>query len=119
MNLYIFFQSRPAARISPVQVTKQVSACLQAVSLHQGKFIRIAYAYLTKPRVKFSPVRFITIYSSPTLDILMLFSYKLHNFEVNHHQSFTESQNHRIVGVGRDLCGSSSPTPLPKQGHLQ
>ena len=29
------------------------------------------------------------------------------------------SQNHRIVGVGRDLCGSSSPTPLPKQGHLQ
>jgi len=24
---------------------------------------------------------------------------------------------HRIVGVGRDLCGSSSPTPLPKQGH--
>jgi len=31
----------------------------------------------------------------------------------------TESQNHRIVGVGRDLCGSSSPTPLPKQGHLQ
>ena len=31
----------------------------------------------------------------------------------------TESQNHRIVGVGRDLCGSSSPTLLPKQGHLQ
>ena len=30
-----------------------------------------------------------------------------------------ESQNHRIVGVGRDLCGSSSPTLLPKQGHLQ
>ena len=24
-----------------------------------------------------------------------------------------------MVGVGRDLCGSSSPTPLPKQGHLQ
>jgi len=22
-----------------------------------------------------------------------------------------------MVGVGRDLCGSSSPTPLPKQGH--
>jgi len=32
---------------------------------------------------------------------------------------FTESQNHRMVGVGRDLCGSSSPTPLPKKGHLQ
>jgi len=24
-----------------------------------------------------------------------------------------------MVGVGRNLCGSSSPTPLPKQGHLQ
>jgi len=29
------------------------------------------------------------------------------------------SQNHRIVGVGRDLWGSSGPTPLPKQGHLE
>jgi len=29
------------------------------------------------------------------------------------------SQNHRMLGVGRNLCGSSSPTPLPKQGHLQ
>jgi len=24
-----------------------------------------------------------------------------------------------MFGVGRDLCGSPSPTPLPKQGHLQ
>jgi len=24
-----------------------------------------------------------------------------------------------MVGVERDLCGSSSPTPLPKQGHLE
>ena len=32
---------------------------------------------------------------------------------------FSDSQNHRMVGVGRDLCGSSSPTLLPKQGHLQ
>jgi len=24
-----------------------------------------------------------------------------------------------MVGVGSDLCGSSGPTPLPKQGHLQ
>jgi len=24
-----------------------------------------------------------------------------------------------MVGVGRDLCGSSSPTPLPKQVHLE
>ena len=30
-----------------------------------------------------------------------------------------KSQNHRMVGVGRDLCGSSRPTLLPKQGHLQ
>jgi len=22
-----------------------------------------------------------------------------------------------MIGVGRDRCGSSSPTPLPKQGH--
>ena len=29
------------------------------------------------------------------------------------------SQDHRMVGVGRDLCGSSSPTPLTKQGHLK
>jgi len=24
-----------------------------------------------------------------------------------------------MLGIGRALCGSSSPTPLPKQGHLQ
>jgi len=30
-----------------------------------------------------------------------------------------ESQNHRMVGVGRDLCGASSPTLLLKQGHLE
>jgi len=30
-----------------------------------------------------------------------------------------ESQNHRTVGVGRDLCGSSNRIPLLKQGHLQ
>ena len=29
------------------------------------------------------------------------------------------SQNHRMVEVGRDLCGSSSPILLPTQGHLQ
>jgi len=34
-------------------------------------------------------------------------------------QNHTESQNRSMLGVGRDLCGSSSPTPLPKQGHLQ
>jgi len=31
----------------------------------------------------------------------------------------TESKNHRMVGVGRDLCGSSSPTSLQKQDHLE
>jgi len=34
-------------------------------------------------------------------------------------RNFTESQNHRMVGDGRDLCGSSNPTLLLKQGHLQ
>jgi len=29
------------------------------------------------------------------------------------------SQNHRMFGAGRDLCGSASPSPPPKQGHLQ
>ena len=24
-----------------------------------------------------------------------------------------------MVGIEKNLCGSSSPTPLPKQGHLQ
>jgi len=34
-------------------------------------------------------------------------------------KKWSESQNHRMVGVGRHLCGSSSPTLLLKQGHLQ
>ena len=29
---------------------------------------------------------------------------------------FFSSLNHRMLGVGRNLCGSPSPTPLPKQG---
>jgi len=33
-------------------------------------------------------------------------------FLVNVFKSITESQNHRIVGVGRDLCGSSNPALL-------
>jgi len=45
----------------------------------------------------------------------VLFFFKVRNFRAG----ITESQYHRIVGVGRDLFGSSSPTPLPKQGHLQ
>jgi len=35
------------------------------------------------------------------------------------HFRITESQNYRMVRVGRDLCESSSPTLLPKQAHLQ
>ena len=31
-------------------------------------------------------------------------------------KGITESQNHRIVGVGRDLCGSSSPTTPAEAG---
>jgi len=34
-------------------------------------------------------------------------------------KQLTESHNHRMFGVGSDLCGSSSPNPLPKQGHLE
>ena len=33
--------------------------------------------------------------------------------------SCNASQNHRMFGVGRDLWRSPSPTPLPKQSHLQ
>ena len=31
-------------------------------------------------------------------------------------RSIADLQNHRMFGVGRDLCGSSSPIPLLKQG---
>ena len=31
------------------------------------------------------------------------------------HWQTTESQNHRVAGVGRDLCGSPSPTPCPSR----
>jgi len=41
------------------------------------------------------------------------------NFQLNIVFPCFKSQNHRMFRVGRDLCGSSSPTPLPKQGHLQ
>jgi len=42
-----------------------------------------------------------------------------HRITESQNHRITESQNHRIVGVGRDLCGSSSPTLLLKQAHLQ
>jgi len=53
---------------------------------------------------------------------LLLFLHHLSTIPVtkaNQQHKVTESQNHRMLGVGRDLCGSSSPTPLPKQGLLQ
>ena len=31
-------------------------------------------------------------------------------------ETWRKLQNHRMVVVGREPCGSSSPTPLPKQG---
>jgi len=42
-----------------------------------------------------------------------------HCFPGKSQQGITESQNHRILGVGRDLWLSPSPNPLPKQGHQQ
>jgi len=40
-------------------------------------------------------------------------------FRVSLKKKIKEFQNRRMVGVGRDLWGSSSPTPLPKQMHLE
>ena len=37
------------------------------------------------------------------------------NWVVCRTHRFTESQNHRMLGVGRDLCGSPSPTPCPSR----
>ena len=45
-----------------------------------------------------------------------MFTHKKCFKAVREDHRFTESQNSR---VGRDLCGSSSPTLLLKQGHLQ
>jgi len=56
---------------------------------------------------------FNTFLGNSFIQTLNSIAYKFCNFY------FTESQNHRMFGVGRDLCGSSSPTLLPKQGHLQ
>jgi len=35
------------------------------------------------------------------------------------HFPVLKTQNHRMVGVGRDLCGSSSVHALLKQVHLE
>jgi len=58
-----------------------------------------------------------TAYSANSTERLRLITAKLPISERSH--LFCGSQNHRMVGVGRDLCGSSSPTALQKQGHLE
>jgi len=37
-------------------------------------------------------------------------AFQISESAVKGERGITESQNHRIVGVGRDLCGSFSPT---------
>jgi len=44
------------------------------------------------------------------------FPFLFHEFESS---LVTEAQNNRMVGLERVLWRSSSPTPLPKQGHLE
>jgi len=61
------------------------------------------------------------------LKCFYLMRFQRYAFKVNPPYSVTESQNHRIVGVGRDHCGSSSPdqrdhheTPAQTHtGHLE
>ena len=67
-------------------------------------------SYLFQPCFRNSAVR------------LFLFFFKRTQFYfccVQNHDGALISQNHRILEAGRDLCGSSSPTPLLKQGLLQ
>jgi len=49
----------------------------------------------------------------------LLLSEKLHKLALPPEEIVTcpVPQNHSTAGVDRDLCGSPSPTPLPKQGH--
>ena len=57
------------------------------------------------------------IYSA-TLTLMPVWTKQKPSFPLHGWKSLTsEGQNHRMLGVGRDLCGSSSPSPLPKQGH--
>ena len=57
---------------------------------------------------------------SPVFTVRAQFRYVLQAQFLNHslYKGYEPCDN-RMVGVGRDLCGSSSPTPLPKQGHLE
>jgi len=67
----------------------------------------------------------ISYYPSSFVNILchfyICFSKKTYSnlFLGTENEEESDSQNHRMLGVGRDLCGSSSPTVLPKKGHLQ
>jgi len=68
---------------------------------------------LSKPTMFFISTGVLPSLPSPSDDIILR---QLHHIRVEADHRITE--NHRMVGVGRDLCGSSSPTVLPKQGHL-
>jgi len=46
-----------------------------------------------------------------------IFNNLQHHIPENQSSNHTDTKNHRIVGVGRDLWRSSSPTPLPKHVH--
>ena len=70
----------------------------------------MAWVILKKIKMEISETFFFACYKP--------FHFSKSNF-ITSGTAITESQNNRIFGVGRDLCGSSSPTTLPKQGHLQ
>jgi len=54
--------------------------------------------------VCYSPTHSLLFFSSPPLPIL-------HLPAQNGDRDTSRSQNHRMVGAGRDLCGSPTPTP--------
>jgi len=45
--------------------------------------------------------------------------YWVSSLKINEQRDSCCIQSNRMVGIGSDLFGSSSPTLLPKQGHLQ
>ena len=53
------------------------------------------------------------------MEVSIFFSLSLNYFICCTTFVTTESQNHKMVEVGRHLWRSSCPTPLLKQGHLQ
>jgi len=45
------------------------------------------------------------------VDHILKISLSYVTYERTHKNIFAESQNHRMIGAGRDLWGSSSPNP--------